>query len=210
MKKNRLSIALPGGSAPRILNASLAAVSDSRDFSRIDWFFGDERAVERESPWSNYLMQKETLFEPLNIPDKHVFRIQGELGARRAALDYSQQLEEYFHGPPAFDLILLGLGPDGHTASLFPGFPALTVNDAGAAGTGKAPLPPHVERVTLTLPVINAAENVVFFTGKTGKETVIDRLTENAPRQPGREKYPFEMVNPDSGPGTWFIYRNNT
>jgi len=206
-KKDRFSIALPGGSAPRMLNASLTAISELQGNSRIDWFFGDERAVGPESPWSNYRMQKETLFNPLSIHEKYVFRMQGELGAHEAARDYSQKLEEYFHGAPAFDLILLGLGPDGHIASLFPGFPALSVTDTAATGTGSAPLPPHVERITLTLPVINAAENVVFFTGRTGKETVIDRLTDNTPRQLGKEIFPFEMINPDSGPGTWFIYR---
>jgi len=208
--KDRISIALPGGSAPRILNASLISVSDTRDYSRIDWFFGDERAVEPESPWSNYRMQKESLFDPLKIPEKQVFRMKGELGAPSAAVDYSQILKNYFQGSPVFNLILLGLGPDGHTASLFPGSSALSVRDVPVTGTEEAPLQPHLERITLTLPVINAAENVIFFTGRTGKESVIDRLTDDSPASTAeKEGFPFEMINPESGSETWFIYRGN-
>ncbi len=208
--KQRFSLVLPGGSAPRKLNASILSHSDGMDTSRIDWFFGDERAVNPESTHSNYRMQMETLLEPLNIQPEQIHRIPGELGASRAAGEYNQLLADYFSGPPAFDLILLGLGPDGHTASLFPDSEALSANDVSVVGTGTAPLKPHVDRITLTFPAINAAGNVIFFSGRQGKETVINRLCTTEDFSPGEKIYPFESVRPESGPAIWFIYRNNT
>ncbi|MCD6342872.1 MAG: 6-phosphogluconolactonase [Spirochaetaceae bacterium] len=209
-EKKRLSVVLPGGSAPKKLNASIISLSGDMDTSRIDWFFGDERAVDPKSPDSNYRMQMETLLEPLNIQPEHIHRIPGELGASRAAGEYNLLLADYFSGPPAFDLILLGLGPDGHTASLFPGSEALSTEDVPVVGTGTAPLKPHVERVTLTFPAINTAGNVIFFTGRTGKETIIEHLCSAADDSPGKKIYPFESVKPEFGPAVWFVYRNNS
>ncbi len=208
--KRRFSVVLPGGSAPRKLNASIISLSGDMDTSRIDWFFGDERAVSPESPDSNFRMQMETLLKPLDVQPKQIHRIPGELGASRAAGEYNLLLKEFFAGPPAFDLILLGLGPDGHTASLFPGSKALSIGKVPVVGTGTAPLKPLVERITLTPPAINAAENVVFFTGRTGKETVIEHLCSTEGFSPGEKIYPFESVKPESGPALWFIYRNIT
>ncbi len=207
--KDRFSVVLPGGSAPKKLNTSITSLSGVMDISRIDWFFGDERAVAPESPYSNYRMQMESLLEPLDIQPEHIYRIPGELGAPRAAGKYNLLLADYFSGPPAFDLILLGLGPDGHTASLFPGSKALFTKDVPIIETGTAPLKPYVERVTLTFPAINTAENVIFFTGRTGKETIIDYLYATTKDSPGDKIYPFESVKPKSGPAVWFVYRNN-
>ncbi|MCK5250345.1 MAG: 6-phosphogluconolactonase [Spirochaetaceae bacterium] len=203
--KDRVSVVLAGGSAPRQLNTALLDRRGEINADRIDWFFGDERAVEPESPHSNYRMQMETLLGPLEISESRIHRIRGELGAVESARDYRQKLTEYFSGPTAFDIVILGLGPDGHTASLFPGDPSLSIDDVSVTTSAPAAMKPHVERVTLTFSAINNADTVMFFTGRSGKETVIDRLYSNSAGAL-ETAYPFESVRPKSGPAIWFIY----
>lgn len=199
----RASVLLAGGSAPKMINAELLKLREEINVSRIDWYFGDERAVAPESPDSNFLMQWETLLSPLGVETNRIHRIKGELGAVKAAEDYRKLLSERFDGSPVFDLVLLGIGPDGHTASLFPGYPAVLLSDEMVTSTSPAPLNPFVERVSVTLPVINAAKTVMFFTGYDGKKAMIDRLSAQQDI-----KYPFEMVRPESGLPEWFIYRS--
>ncbi len=209
--KESVSLVLSGGSAPRQLNAALTEVLIGIDFGRIDWFFGDERAVEPDDPRSNYRMQMETLLNPLNIDSRRIHRIKGELGANRAASDYCLNLADYFAGPVVFDIIILGLGPDGHTASLFPGSPAIQVRDVPVTMTETAPLEPHVRRITLTLPTINSAKTVIFFTGRDGKETVIEQLLlREIDGSQSEQTHPFKSVKPGSAGATWFIYGSNT
>ena len=207
--KKRASVVLAGGSAPRHLNTALLGLRGEIDAGLIDWFFGDERAVEPESPHSNYRMQMETLLGPLKISENRIHRIRGELGAVKAAEDYRRNLTDFFSGPPAFDIVILGLGPDGHTASLFPGDPSLSVNDVSVTISVVAPLKPRVERVTLTLPAINTADTVIFFTGRSGKEAMIARLHSDSAGAL-ETAYPFESIRPDSGPAMWFIYGSET
>lgn len=208
--KRNASIVLPGGSAPRNLNTPLRNLLKDMDTNRIDWFFGDERAVEPGSSSSNYRMQNETLFEPLKIDQKHIHRIKGELGAKEAAGDYNNQLSDYFSISPVFDIIILGLGPDGHTASLFPGYPELSIREFPVTGTQKAPLKPYVERITLTLPVINTAQTIIFFTGRTGKEKMIERVCSSSVTETSEKDYPFELIKSVSSPVNWFIYGNES
>jgi 6-phosphogluconolactonase len=199
-KTGNASVVLAGGSAPRHINAALLKLDQEISISAIDWYFGDERAVGPKSPESNFRMQMETLLAPLGVDEERIHRIKGELGAVEAAEDYRRELSGVFHGRPEFDVIMLGLGPDGHTASLFPGDPAIQVKNETVAATAKAPLKPHVERITITIPVINAAKSLMFFTGSAGKEAVIERLKH------GGNRYPFELVRPESGNTEWFIY----
>lgn len=199
----RATVLLAGGSAPKLINSELLKLREKIEVSRIEWYFGDERAVNPDSPESNFRMQMETLLTPLSVEAQRIHRIRGELGAERAAEDYRKLLADKFEKLPIFDLVMLGLGPDGHTASLFPGDPALLVSRDAVTATSIAALQPYVERISVTLHVINSAKSVMFFTGYNGKKQMIDRLL-------AREKaeYPFEMVRPESGPPEWFIYRS--
>lgn len=199
----RAALLLAGGSAPKLINAELLKLREKIDVTRIEWYFGDERAVDPDSPESNFRMQWETLLAPLGVETRRVHRIRGELGARRAADDYRSLLSEMFEGSPVFDLVMLGIGPDGHTASLFPGDLVSLASGDVVTSTSIAALQPYVERISVTLPVINRAKSVLFFTGYNGKEQMIDRLSYRE-----EVKYPFEMVNPESGPPEWFIYRS--
>jgi 6-phosphogluconolactonase len=140
-------VALSGGSTPRAIHARLAAppLRDSIAWDRIDFFFGDERCVPPDSDRSNYRMAKETLFEPLGIDPGRVHRMRGEETPKTAAAGYARTLDAT--GSVPFDLVFLGMGPDGHTASLFPGTRALEAAGAVAANW----VPAQKEwRITLT------------------------------------------------------------
>ena len=165
----RLSLALCGGSTPRAIYSLLSQDSYS---TRLDWrrlhiFWGDERLVPPDHPESNYLLAWEHLLSPLPIPEANIHRMRGELEPDEAAADYELELRRFFAAsgdqPPAFDLILLGMGEDGHVASLFPGSPVLGVQDRWVAAVEhNVPPPPLVPRLTLTLPVLNAAHNMIL------------------------------------------------
>lgn len=168
------SLALAGGATPRELYAVLGRdpFAAAMPWDRVHLFWGDERAVPQDNEHSNYPLAAPLL--PL-IPDKQVHRVRGELGAEQAAADYAAALEAQFGGAPAFDLVLLGLGGDGHTASLFPGSPALEADSYVAP----APAPdadPRVERVTLTLPALNAARRVAFLVTGRAKAAMVKRV----------------------------------
>lgn len=155
-------IALSGGSTPKRAHELVAAME--LDWSDTVLWFGDDRAVGPEHEHSNYLMARTSLLDHIDGTQPEVHRIAGELGEHDAASDYERQLREAFPGAglPAIDLLLLGMGPDGHTASLFPRDPALGERERLAVGVPVPGMAPLVPRVTLTLPVLDAAGEVVF------------------------------------------------
>ena len=158
-------IALAGGETPRRTYELLAARID--DWTGVEVWFGDERAVGPDDPESNYRMVQETMLTAASGP--RVNRIEGERGAKAAATAYAALLEERLpieRGVPMLDLALQGLGPDGHTASLFPGNPAVEA-DGICVAVHDAPKPPP-DRITLTVPVLRAARSIVFLA--TGEE----------------------------------------
>jgi len=156
-------LALAGGNTPRRTYELLA--QRMKDWRGIELWFGDERCVEPEDPESNYRMVREALIDRAGIPSEQVHRIPAELGPDRGAAAYADQLRERLpsdeHGRPVLDLALLGLGEDGHTASLFPGGPALDAGGEICVGVHDAPKPPP-ERVTLTLGVLLAARRCLL------------------------------------------------
>lgn len=171
----RFTIGLSGGSTPRALHGMLASeFGEAIPWDSVQVFWGDERWVPADHPASNARMARETLLSRVPIPEGQVFAIPTdgetpEADARR----YEQMLRTAFPGAtwPAWDLLLLGIGDDGHTASLFPGTPALTETERWVA-VGNAPVEPR-ERITLTLPAINAAREAWFLvTGQSKRELV--------------------------------------
>src|SRR5215472_6010717 len=160
--RRQFTLALSGGNTPRALYRQMA------DGPRLPWdrtvfCFGDERNVPPDSPDSNALMAKEALTGQPFVNQRSVYRIKGELPADEAAADYEQTLHTLFPGAngfPGFDLILLGLGPDGHTASLFPHSPALVERTRWVTSNWVEKFRTH--RITLTFPVLNAATEVLF------------------------------------------------
>ena len=184
-------VALAGGSTPRAAYEQAAVMAS--DWSALTCWFGDDRCVPPDHEHSNYAMAKAALFDRIDGPPPTVRRIEGELGPDPAASAYEQELREVFgDGVPAFDLILLGLGPDAHTASLFPGEAALGEHERLAVGVETPGMAPLVSRVTLTLPVLNAAREVMFLVKGEDKAEAARRAFADAP-DPGA---PSSLVRP--------------
>lgn len=195
---DRFSVVLSGGSTPRGLYHLLAAgpVGRSIDWSRVHFFWSDERCVPPDHPDSNYNMAYNTMLRDLNQPETHVHRIAGEEEPSRAAELYTALIKEYFGGTEKvrFDLVLLGLGVDGHTASLFPGSPVLKENTKIVAPVLKSGIPGPA-RVTLTFPALNASARVIFLVSGESKAAMVKRLIEGKVS----EELPASMVRPVAG-----------
>jgi 6-phosphogluconolactonase len=202
------TMALSGGSTPRGMFGVLAAEPYR---SRLPWsnlrvFWGDERSVPPEHPDSNFRMAREALLDHVPIPPDQVFRMEGECEPEVAAARYEKVLQAQFHLPdgviPRFDLLLLGMGSDGHTASLFPGTPALSETHRLVVANWVESL--QTFRITLTPPVLNAAREVVFLVCGEDKADVLQGVLEGE-RQP--QHYPAQLVNPTDGNVIWFLDR---
>ncbi len=167
------SIVLTGGSSPGRAYERAAALEP--DWSRTTVWWGDERCVPPDHELSNYRLAKETLLDRLQAAPREVHRIQGELPPAEAARRLDQELEGV-----ELDFLLLGLGPDGHVASLFPGSPQLAVEDRRAT-EGPAGLEPYVDRVTMTMPVLRSARRIVFLLEGEEKSTAARRAFAGEP-----------------------------
>ena len=199
----RFAIGLAGGSTPRALYRVLAgSYREEIDWAKVEIFFGDERCVPADHPESNYRMVHETLLSKLPIPGDNVYRMRGEIEPEEAAKEYGIMLKEKF-GDSGFDLILLGMGEDGHTASLFPG-------TAAASETHHRCVANYVEhsttgrswRITLTAPFINRCREVVLLVAGANKAKMLSEVLEG-PRQPDR--LPVQLIRPETGKLTWLI-----
>jgi 6-phosphogluconolactonase len=208
--KGRFFIALSGGSTPEALYRSLTApaFADRFDWSRAIFFFSDERCVPPEDARSNYSLANKTLFTPLNISPAQVHRMAGESrDPQAAARDYEQQLRDATDTPPsnypALDLVLLGLGEDGHTASLFPGSAALRDNRSLIAVT-QSPKDPPV-RMTMTLGAINRATVILFLVAGAGKAGIVRAILD--PKTEAERQLPASLVAPERGRLIWQLDR---
>ncbi len=199
---DRFLWALAGGSTPKALYQLLATESFAE---RIEWgkvlvILGDERAVAPDDENSNYRMARETLISKIDIPEQNIFRMNGEADdLHSAAKQYSQRLEAL---DAPLDVALLGMGDDGHTASLFPHSAALKETSQLCVATDVAPLDPHVRRLTLTYPVFNAAREVwILVTGAKKAERLNEVL--NGPRD--FDKLPVQRIAPHEGELIWML-----
>jgi len=168
-------IVLAGGSTPKAAYEGFVATVKAigLSLSRTTFWIGDERCVGPDDDGSNYKMIKHSLLDPLAEHEPVVHRIKGELGPEDAADDYEQELRRA--GPPEFDLVLLGIGPDGHTASLFPGQESLSERKRLAIGVPEAGLEPFVPRVTLTLPALANSRQIVLLAEGSSKADAVAR-----------------------------------
>ena len=171
-------IALAGGSTPQ--RAYELAAQRGGDWSGSTIWFSDDRAVAPDHPDSNFGMANAALLSRLDRPPE-VLRIEGELGADAASGSYEALVREHLGADPRFDLILLGLGPDAHTASLFPGKPALEERERFVAAVPEAGMEPQVPRVTFTLPLINRAREVIMLVAGEDKAPAVRRAFGDPP-----------------------------
>jgi len=207
-RRGRFTIALSGGSTPRNLYTLIAAnASASLPWDQMFFFWGDERHVPLNDPDSNYRMAKETLLSKVPIPPANIFPVPADNpDAAAAAQAYEDTLRKFFALAagefPRFDLILLGMGPDGHTASLFPETAALQEKSRLVVANWVEKL--SNSRITFTLPVLNAARCVAFLVSGADKAAVLHEVLEG--KAPG-EKYPSKLVRPIEGKLIWFVDR---
>lgn len=206
--KGQFLVALSGGRTPEILYGALTSPSfaDRFDWSHTTFFFGDERCVPPDDPRSNYALANKALFTPLNIAPSQVCRMKGESGdQQQAAVEYEQQLRRATKTPapaqPQLDLILLGLGEDGHIASLFPGTPILRDRQSVMAVTQSPKDPPT--RLTMTLGVINRASVVLFLVAGAGKAGIVRAILD--PKSEEERQLPASLVAPEEGRLIWLL-----
>jgi len=207
--RGRFAVALSGGSTPQRLYQLLAAepLRDRVDWGRVEIFWGDERCVPPDHPESNYRMAREAMLAQLPIPDEHIHRLEAERADHNgAARDYEATIGRVFgvsagSEPPAFDVILLGMGPDGHTASLFPHTKALEETTRWVVANFVPKL--DTERLTLTRPILNRAREVLFLVAGADKaEPLAEVLT--GPSDPVR--LPSQSIQP-AGRLVWYVDR---
>lgn len=203
--KGRFVAALSGGSTPKRLYELLASdkYRGNVEWDRVHFFWADERCAPKESEESNFRLAFENLLSKVPVSAENIHRIKGEDGPEKGARGYEEHIKRFFGISvlPVFDLIILGIGEDGHTASLFPGAPSLDEKIRLA-------LPIYTEngnRITLTLPVLNNAKRILFLVSGQSKADVLKDILENTEK---RKKYPAGLINPAHGDITWLVDRD--
>ncbi|HEY0379599.1 MAG TPA: 6-phosphogluconolactonase [Pyrinomonadaceae bacterium] len=205
-ERGRFAVALSGGSTPKRTYELLAGDDDG---GRVDWpkvhvFFGDERMVPPTDADSNYRMASEAMLSRLPVPPENVHRINGLGDALANARLYDDELRTFFNDAawPNFDLVLLGMGDDGHTASLFPGTRALDEREAWAAANWVEKLDAY--RVTLTAPAINHAAHVIFLVTGANKAAPLREVLKGGP---DTRRLPAQLIRPPGGSLEWLVDR---
>jgi 6-phosphogluconolactonase len=201
-RKPFCAIALSGGSTPKRLYELLArGEGGSIDWKGVLVFFSDERNVPPEDLASNYRMAKESLFASGLVPEANIHRIHGEYSADEAARSYEEEIKRVLGDNPTFDLILLGLGPDGHTASLFPDSSALDEKQRLVVANRVDKL--KSERITFTYPLLNSAEHVIFLATGSDKTKIVRAVLS------GDGDYPSQHVKPGKGELIWMLDKDS-
>jgi 6-phosphogluconolactonase len=200
-ERNEFRIALSGGNTPRPVYARLGTLEADLPWELFRITFGDERCVPPDDPQSNFKMARETLFVPAAVPEKSIMRMCGEIDPQIAAQEYENSLDVLaaLRGEPTYrhDLILLGLGEDGHTASLFPGTAGIEEMTRRVIANFVPTL--NSWRLTFTFPLINHARHICFLVDATKHKDIIERVIE------GDRSFPASRVKPSVGDLSWII-----
>ena len=203
-ERGEFRVALSGGNTPRPIYAEFGRLARDLPWERVRFTFGDERCVPAEDAQSNYRMARESLFEPCAIPEKSILRMRGEIDPQIAAQEYEDALALLAtqHGEMIYrhDLMLLGMGDDGHTASLFPGTAALDEQVRRVVANFVPKL--KAWRLTMTLPLLNQSRQVLFLVSGNKNPELLERVLSGAP------EYPATRVAPINGRLTWMIGQN--
>jgi 6-phosphogluconolactonase len=201
-ENDRFDFVLTGGSSPKALYHYLATECQHRiDWEKVYFFFGDERNVPSSNDNYNGLMAKKTLLDPLNIKEDHIFYVDTTLAPEEAAAAYYKAIDKHFKGEElAFDLVLLGMGDDAHTASIFPNTDLVTNKKATVASVYVEKLNTH--RISLTAPLINQADHVVFLVFGENKATALKHVIGDEEKD--YQTYPSQLIEPTDGKLTWF------
>jgi len=201
--RGKFTVALSGGSSPKKLYELLASTSyaDQLAWEKVFFFFGDERNVPQDHKDSNYLMAKKALFEPLLISPANVYAVDTTFEPAEAAAKYWNLISTFFdEDEPSFDLVLLGLGDNSHTASLFPHTPVLHDTKPGVKEVWLEDQ--QVWRITLNAPLINEARYIAFLVYGEGKAIAVHHVLEDAE---DIEEYPAQLIDSIAGETLWFL-----
>ncbi|HWD88268.1 MAG TPA: 6-phosphogluconolactonase [Mucilaginibacter sp.] len=202
----QFSVALSGGNSPKKLYELLASpkYKDKVEWQKVHFFFGDERYVPHTDPQSNYLMAKKAILQPLDLSYRQIFPVNTSVSPEEAAARYTNDINLYFAGfEPRFDLVLLGLGDNSHTASLFPHTPVL--HDKSASVKEVFLKDQQVYRITMTAPLINLAHHISYLVYGQGKAEAVHHVIED---KTNIEEYPAQLIKPADGDLQWFMDKN--
>lgn len=202
-ESGRFNFVLTGGSSPKTLYQQLATkYKDELDWQRVYFFFGDERNVSSTDKDYNGLMAAESILNPLNIQKDHIFYVNTSLSPVEAALEYQNAINMHFNGAqPVFDLILLGMGDDAHTASLFPDTDILESSEVGVEAVFVEKL--NTYRISMTAGLINNAKNITFLVFGKSKAEAVKNVIES--EEENSTRYPAQLIKPYNGHVTWFL-----
>jgi 6-phosphogluconolactonase len=202
-ERDRFNFVLTGGSSPKALYESFASTyKEQLDWTKVYFFFGDERYVAPEDSNYNGLMAKTSLLDQLDISEDHIFYVNTRLTPQEAAKDYKDRIFKHFDGSsPSFDLILLGMGDEAHTASLFPGTEILKNTEATVESVYVDKLATY--RISFTAPLINRAQHVAFLVFGSSKAEAVKAVIEPEDHNP--DLYPAQLIDPPAGNLTWFL-----
>lgn len=202
-EKDCFNFVLTGGNSPKALYEMLAETyREKLDWSKVFFFIGDERNVPPGHESYNGLLAKKSILDPLNIAADHIFFVDTTLAPEKAAIEYAKAITTHFAGADlAFDLILLGMGDDGHTASLFPGTDILESKEVTVESVFVEKLDTY--RISFTAPLINKAKNIAFLVFGEAKAEALKHVIEDDPKN--TNLYPSELIDPIDGSVTWFV-----
>ncbi|ALL07415.1 6-phosphogluconolactonase [Pedobacter sp. N36a] len=194
---------LTGGNSPKELYHSLATTyKDKIDWTKVYFFFGDERNVMPDHESYNGLMAKRAMLDLLEIPANQIFYVDTTLAPEKAAIEYTKAINAHFDGADlCFDLILLGMGDDAHTASLFPGTTILNNKEVEVDSVFVEKLSTY--RISFTAPLINKAKNIAFLVFGENKAEAVKHVIEDQKKNP--KLYPTQLIKPVDGSVTWFL-----
>lgn len=201
-ENDRFNFVLTGGSSPKALYHFLATECEHRiDWEKVYFFFGDERNVPATDDNYNGLMAKKAILDPLGIKEDHIFYVDTTLAPEKAAIEYKKAIDKHFNGDDiAFDLILLGMGDDAHTASIFPHTTLVKDEEVNVASVFVEKLDTY--RISFTAPLINKADNVAFLVFGENKAEALKHVIGD--EQKDTDTYPSQLINPIEGKLTWF------
>jgi 6-phosphogluconolactonase len=194
---------LTGGNSPKALYHMLSTTYKQEiDWNKVFFFFGDERNVLPTDDSYNGLMAKESILDPLNIALDHIFYVDTTLAPEKAAIEYGKSIADHFKGADlTFDLILLGMGDDAHTASLFPETEILNNHEVTVDAVYVEKLSTY--RISFTAPLINKAKNIAFLVFGAGKAKAVKHVVED--QKKNEHLYPAQLIKPFEGAITWFL-----
>lgn len=207
-KKGSAFVALSGGSTPRAMHRRLGQPPQRQDipWHRLYLFWVDERCVPHTDGASNFGAARRDFLESVDIPRNHIHPMPTKPGSKKAAQAYAKELEKAVpknhEGVPCFDIVFLGIGKDGHTASLFPNHDALAEDFRWIVPVRGGH--PFVDRLTMTFPILNRAKQVVFLVSGTPKATMVKQILDRGSKTP----LPAQQVRPVSGNVTWLLDKN--